>query len=53
MGYPIIVVIGSKACSVEPKIEVFANGNNMELEVQSALQELAKYKNYKLSLKQM
>lgn len=53
MGYPIIVVIGSKASSTEPKIEIITNGNNMELEIQSALQELAKYKNYKLSLTQM
>ncbi|XP_037806486.1 probable proline--tRNA ligase, mitochondrial [Lucilia sericata] len=50
MGYPVIVVAGSKACLKEPKVEVIIKENSMELDFNTALQELAKYKKHKLSL---
>lgn len=50
MGYPIIVVLGSKACLSEPKVEVYINGNYMELDIITALQEFANYRKRKLSL---
>lgn len=50
MGYPIIVVIGSKSCDASPKVELIIKGTSLELDVNSALLELAKYQKQKLHL---
>ncbi|KAM7358500.1 prolyl-tRNA synthetase 2-like protein, mitochondrial isoform 3-T6 [Cochliomyia hominivorax] len=50
MGYPIIVVVGSKACSTEPKVEFILKEKSLDLDIKTTMQELAKYKQYKLSL---
>lgn len=50
MGYPVIVVVGSKACLTESKIEIIIREKSMELDIYTSLQELAKYKKKKSSL---
>lgn len=51
MGYPNIVVIGSKAASVTPKVELhLPSGDAMDVEPSEALALIAKYINYKRDL---
>ncbi|XP_058975690.1 probable proline--tRNA ligase, mitochondrial [Musca domestica] len=50
MGYPIIIVIGSKSCEQVPKVEVHINGVSKELEINLALTEITDYLKHKTSL---
>ncbi|XP_065370922.1 probable proline--tRNA ligase, mitochondrial [Calliphora vicina] len=50
MGYPVIIVAGSKACLTEPKVEIIIREKSIELDIYTALQELAKYKKQKINL---
>uniref|UniRef100_A0A034VBT6 Probable proline--tRNA ligase, mitochondrial n=1 Tax=Bactrocera dorsalis TaxID=27457 RepID=A0A034VBT6_BACDO len=51
MGYPIIVVIGSKAANAVPKIELhYISGETMDVEPNEALALIAKYTNHKREL---
>lgn len=50
MGYPIVLVVGSKACEEIPRVEVHINDNYYDLEMNLAIQEVAKYQKHKNSL---
>ena len=51
MGYPIIVVIGSKAANAIPKVELhLTSGETMDVEPSEALALIAKYTNHKRKL---
>lgn len=43
MGYPIVLVVGSKSCQEVPKIEVHICGKSMELDLNASILEISKY----------
>ncbi|XP_037933849.1 probable proline--tRNA ligase, mitochondrial [Teleopsis dalmanni] len=50
MGYPLIVVIGSKSLDAQPKLEVHRGDKVMELEPNEVLNYIKDYKKEKLSI---
>ncbi|XP_013115163.1 probable proline--tRNA ligase, mitochondrial [Stomoxys calcitrans] len=53
MGYPLIIVIGSKSCEEVPKIEIHINGKPMDLDLNSSLLEIREYLQQKTNLIQL
>ncbi|XP_075159774.1 prolyl-tRNA synthetase 2-like protein, mitochondrial [Haematobia irritans] len=50
MGYPIVIVVGSKSCEDIPKIEIHINGKSKDLDLNEALLEISEYLKQKTNL---